>query len=297
MKSCFIICLTTVCFLDAANAGQDNPVDFDITTVSYLGEQRKEKMDVYSPLPHTDGIQRPAVLYIHGGGWAKGSKSGRRDKAIAAALAAHGYVVFSIDYHLTIFEGKVFKSKIRDPGWPQNIYDCKSAVRYIRQNAKQYGVNPDAIGVMGCSAGGHLALLTAMSSENGQLNSGGLYKNVPCHVSCVISFYGIPDVRVWGGGAFMGVDRAKHADQWALASPVTHLNSNSPPVLLVHGDSDETVNVKLSTDFAEELKAKNIPHQLIIVEGGRHSFELNTPKYALEPELFQFLKEHLNQGP
>jgi dipeptidyl aminopeptidase/acylaminoacyl peptidase len=102
---------------------------------------------------------------------------------------------------------------------------------------------------------------------------------------------------VWGGGAFMGVDREKHAYQWALASPVTHLNSNSPPVLLVHGDNDETVNVKLSIDFAEELKKKDIPHMLIIVEGGRHSFELNTPKYALEPELFQFLREHLKKGP
>jgi acetyl esterase/lipase len=294
MKCYFVICMASLCLLDAASAGESTPVGFEVATVSYLGEQRKEKMDVYSPLPHVEqGTRRPAVLYIHGGGWGRGSKSGRREQAIAGALAAHGYVTFSIDYHLTHFEGQVFKSAIHEPGWPQNIYDCKSAVRYIRKHAMQYGVNPDAIGVMGCSAGGHLALLTAMSSENEQLNSGGLYKNVPCHVSCAICFYGIPDVRAWGGGAFMGVDRVRHADQWALASPVTHLNNNSPPVLLVHGDSDKIVDVKLSIDFAEELKKKNVPHKLIIVEGGHHGFELDTPKFPLESELFDFLKEHL----
>ncbi len=279
------------CIAKSHNVEQNIQFNYEVTTVSYLGVKRKEKMDVYRPLPSHK--LKPAVLLIHGGGWATGSKNSKREKAIAVALVEQGYAVFSIDYHLTKFDGEIFKSKIKKPGWPQNIYDCKSAVRYIRKNASIYNIDPNAIGVLGCSAGGHLALLTALTSKNKVLNSGGLYKDISSDVSCVVSFYGIPDIRTWGGGSFMGINREEYAGQWALASPVTHLTAKSPPVLLVHGDSDKTVNVSLSIDFAKELEKKKVTHELVIVEGGEHSFNLNTSKYDLGPVLFKFFEGHI----
>jgi len=159
--------------------------------VSYLGQDRTEKLDIY--LPTVDHAKlTPAVLFIHGGGWVSGNKSDKRSRNIATFLAGQGYAVFSIDYKLTEFSGKRWQSKIAVPGWPQNIYDCKTALRYIRCNAGRYNIDADRIAIMGCSAGGHLALLTGFTSENQELNAGGLYKKYSCKVNCIIDMYGIP---------------------------------------------------------------------------------------------------------
>ncbi len=251
-------------------------------------------MDIYTPSePREQDLLRPAILYIHGGGWAKGSRLTERDIFIAKTLAENGYVVFSIDYHLTQFKGEAFHSEITIPGWPQNIYDCKSAVRFIRKNAQKYHIADQSIAVMGCSAGGHLALLTALSATNPILNSGGLYREVPSHVSCVVSFYGIPDIRTWGGDAFMGVDRRQSPDQWSLASPVTYLTNNSPPILLVHGDKDQTVSLSLAIDFSNELKTHKISHALLVLKDVGHSFGLELPHPNLKKKLLSFLEQHL----
>jgi acetyl esterase/lipase len=264
--------------------------------VSYLGNDRKEKLDIYLP-DSEDELKLPVILFIHGGGWEKGSKSSKRSVSISKTLAENGYAVFCIDYKLTQFEGKPWQSKISDPGWPQNIYDCKTAVRFIRKNAVKYRIDPDRIAVMGCSAGGHMALLTGMSAGNDELNRGGLYRNYSCDVSCIIDMYGIPDVRVWGGDAFLGLDSVQFAHQWELASPVTHLSDQTPPILILHGDKDETVGVKQSVDFVEKLKAKDLPYEFVVVKGGVHSFDLEPPQIDLRPVVMKFLNRYLKNKP
>lgn len=298
ITAAFLICTSVLSATNrtALTKGEEKNSFKCLENVSYLGENREEKMDIYLPLKET-GKPYPVVLFIHGGGWAIGSKTSNRAKTIAKAIVEQGYAVCTVDYKLTKFEGKPWKSKMRDPGWPQNIYDCKSAVQYIRKQASKYHFDQYNISAMGCSAGGHLALLTAISYENQELNAGGIYQDVPTHVNCVISFYGIPDIRTWGGDAFMGLDRKEHSKQWELASPVCHLSDKSPPVMLIHGDSDETVDVQLSIDFAKKLKGKKVPYELIVVKGGRHSFNLNVNKGYLKPDIFKFLKTHLRREP
>ena len=93
-------------------------------------------------------IRQPVIVWIHGGGWSKGSKNG----CPAIPLSAEGYNVVSINYRLT-----------DEASFPAQIDDCKGAIRWVRANANKYGFDPDRIGVWGSSAGGHLVALLGTS--------------------------------------------------------------------------------------------------------------------------------------
>ena len=260
--------------------------------VCYLDPNRVEKMDIY--MPNTDGGQDcfPAVLIIHGGGWIGGDKASMREKQIAYTLVKAGYAVFSINYQLAKYtkkNGKVEKWIIE--GWPQNIYDCKTAVRYIRKNAGSLGVDPDQIGVMGASAGGHLALLTALSANDTELNMGGFYNEFPSDVKCVVDLYGIPDVNKFGAYIF---ERAPNGLE--KASPVNYLSASTPPILIIHGDKDVVVNINFSKDFIDILRIKNIIYEFIIVPNGIHSFDINPAEMDLRPATLRFLGKYLKNS-
>lgn len=288
--------LAISCFADTATNANDEETDIKnayiiISDVEYLGPDRPEKMDIYMPL--TSSKVRPAILYIHGGGWAKGDKKDQIAISVCTFLAQQGYAAFSIDYKLTEYEGRAWNSRMMKGGWPQHIYDCKTAVRYIRKNAENYHVDPNKIAVIGSSAGGHLALLTALSSNHTELDQGGLYTDVPCNIACVVDMYGIPDVRVWGGSAFIDVDKSQKPEVWALASPITHLSGSAPPMLVIHGDRDEVVDVQQSIDFVNTLKEMKLEHQFVIVKGGGHGFDLQPPQMDLRPIVLDFFEKYL----
>jgi acetyl esterase/lipase len=258
--------------------------------ISYLGSDRKEKMDIYLPYKKPQGISNfPAVLYIHGGGWCAGDKAMKISKTSAEALVEKGYAVFCTDYSLNKGDKLV---------WPQNIYDCKSALRYIRKVAQQYDIDPNRIGVMGDSAGGHLALLLGFSAYNKQLNTGGLYTEYSSKVNCIIDLYGVPDVRVWGSGAFVDRNNEETRKILDLASPVTHLSESSPAVLIIHGTNDFIVDINLSKDFVKLLKVKNVEHEFVTVNGGFHAFTLYPDSLNggldLRPKVIDFLGKYLS---
>ena len=123
--------------------------------VPYLAGERSEKADLYLPAKRAAGVRSPAVLIIHGGGWSTGDKGREREFNIGTTLALHGYVGLSINYALSK-KGKVVT-------WPQNLHDCKTAVRWLRKNADRLHLDPDRIGVIGGSAGGHLASMVAVT--------------------------------------------------------------------------------------------------------------------------------------
>ena len=107
--------------------------------IPYLGLDRPEKCDLYLPVDTNKDNRFPAVVIIHGGGWRSGDKDRDREKNIAINLARSGYVCMSINY-LLIEEGK--------PAWPENLYDCKRAVQFLRKNAERFKLVPDRIGVI-----------------------------------------------------------------------------------------------------------------------------------------------------
>jgi len=257
--------------------------------VPYLGSDRTEKLDIYLPTASTGKI--PVVLYIHGGGWTQGDKAWGIEKPNCEALARAGYAAVSINYKLN--------TKGTCDAFPENVYDCKTAIRWIRKEAATYGFDPDRIAVAGGSAGGHLAMLMAYTPDVAELNAGGLYTEYPANVSCVINLFGIADVRKWGFRSFVGETLAADERQRILTmvSPITHVTSNTVPTLVIHGTKDPTVPFSQAEALVKALKEFGVPHELISVEGGFHAFPV-TPhsrnmQTDLVPPVLEFLKKYM----
>ena len=261
--------------------------------VTYLEKGRNEKLDIYIPYNKLPGVGKfPAVLNIHGGGWREGYKSRLITRRCAEAIVEKGYAVICNDYLLNTDERKA---------WPVNIYDCKTALRYIRKVADLYDIDADNICVLGNSAGGHLALLIGFSADSKELNSGGLYKEYPTDVRCIVNIYGIPDLRdvEWGPKSFVnkGEDTKKVL---SLVSPVAHLSTKSPPVLSVHGLKDELVPFSLSQGLEKIMKSKGLEHEMFAVPEGRHAFTLYPDavngQTDLRPRVIKFLDKYSGLG-
>lgn len=248
-----------------------------VIDVPFLEDGRKERLDVY--LPATEpAAPAPAVVWIHGGGWIGGTKTEARAKEICTTLAEAGYVTVSIDY------------KLGTGAWPQNLFDCKNAVRFLRAHAARYRVDPDRIAVAGGSAGGHLALMVAFTAGHADLEPAAPYPGVSSAVRCAIDMYGITNLltrqktdaagRPTGerAGGSLQVFRARDESDpvLRLASPVTHIGPQSPPVLILHGKIDSTVDYLQAEELARTLGEQRVPHELLLLEDAGHTFAFRT---------------------
>lgn len=237
------------------------------TDVVYgVADGQELKMDIYpaaTPGPH------PALLMIHGGGWAAGDKSG--DKGTATALSGRGVVCFSINYR--------FAPKYP---WPAQILDCARAARWVRAHAADYGVDPNRLGDWGGSAGGHLSLMLGVIEPDDYQSPDDPNRALSAKVQCVVDFFGPTDMRgtSFSPGAtgilknFIGAapgDPAA-ADKYADCSPITHATKDACPVLFVHGDADTLVPLQQSEVMKAELDKLSVENQLIVVKNGGHGF-------------------------
>jgi acetyl esterase/lipase len=253
--------------------------------VRYLADGRDEKADLYVPLQRSAQTLSPAVVLIHGGGWTGGKRDAARERNIGTTLALNGYVGMSIDYRL---------ATEATPSWPQNIHDCKTAVRWLRANAKRLQIDPERIGVLGGSAGGHLASMVALTGPADGLDPSGPWGEFSCSVRCAIPMYGVGEVRDSSSAKTMlGKTRAEAPQLYALASPITHVDAKDPPFLILHGTADKTVPVEQSEILAAALKRVGVEHDLVLVEGAPHTFDWQPKQQDLRPLALKFLDKHL----
>jgi acetyl esterase/lipase len=249
--------------------------------VDYLAADRTEKADLYLPANPRPGQRFPAVVIIHGGGWSYGDKRAAREINIGATLAQNGYVGMSVNYLLA---GKDHPG----PTWPQNLHDCKTAVRWLRANAERLHVDPQRIGAIGGSAGGHLAAMLAVAGPDLDPPGAG-----SCRISCAVDLYG---PVLWFAERDLPMfrkSRAEAPDLYKQASPLTHVDRNDPPVLILHGTADTTVAVADSEALAAALKAAGVEHQLVIIPDAPHSFHLEPRQRDLRPLVLGFFDKHL----
>jgi acetyl esterase/lipase len=255
--------------------------------VAYLPPGRAEKLDLYLPAEEPKpGEKRPGIVIIHGGGWTGGDKGAKREINIGTTLASHGYVCISINYALAS-EGH--------PTWPGNLLDCKRAVRWLRKNAEKYHVDPDHIGVIGGSAGGHLtAMLAVTGPEDGFEPDED--SSIPTRVQAAVPMY---------PGRAAGMDRdhvmflgklSEMPDVYRAAAPINHVNKGDAPMLILHGTADTTTPLSGSQRFAEKLQEAGVEHQLVIVEGAPHSFDLQPTQRDLRALVVGFFDKHLKPG-
>jgi acetyl esterase/lipase len=278
---------TTLCTLASPTITKD---------LNYLAPGRKEKLDIYHPSSPAPGTLAPAIVIIHGGGWIGGDKAAKREIITGNALAAAGYLCVSIEY----WKG----SKDR---WPTNLQDCKNAVRWLRMNAEKLKIDPTKIGVIGGSAGAHLALMLAYTAGNSEIDPKPLYPNVSDHVSACVNMYGISNLETRQGTDPTGMPNGKLSPttqlfsesreaaptKWKLASPVSHIRKSSPPTLTLHGIGDTVVDRAQSQELDRSLKAAGVESTLIMVPDATHAWPLKTPQFDHIPTVVNFFNRHL----
>jgi len=253
---------------------------------AYLPPDRTEKADLYFPEKLAANVKAPALLWIHGGGWTSGDKGQKRELNIGNNCAANGYVVMSINYLL--------QQKGAPPVWPQNLYDCKTAVRWLRANADRLHIDPDRIAVAGGSAGGHLASMVALTRPEDGLDPQGPYGEYSCAVRCGLDFYGPTDLGAMNNYLEMlGKPRSKDPAIYSKASPITYARKNSPPLLILHGTADKTVNITQSEALETALKNAGAVVGFERVLDAPHTFDLQPKQKDLRPVVFAFLDKYM----
>ena len=242
-------------------AEMPNPV-FRLSDLVFLPEGRRERLDLYVSHGRDFKVRRPGVLFIHGGGFTKGDKAEYRSASVSADLARAGYVVVSCDY--------VLGAKDQPGVWPRNIADCRDAVRWMRANADALGLDPGRIAVAGGSAGGYLALMVGLSDD--KTGPGGYSQaKHSAKVSAVIDMYGVVNFSKHGKGQVPGASAAEQA----AYLPANQCDPQDPPVLILHGTADTTVDIAQSDELAQALRAAKVSHEYVIVDGAPHTFDLH----------------------
>ena len=245
----------------AYTAEMPNPV-FRLSNLVFLPEGRPQRLDLYVRYARDLKVRRPGVLFIHGGGFTGGDKAEYRSASVSADLARAGYVVVSCNY--------VLGPKDKPGVWPRNIADCRDAVRWMRANADALGLDPDRIAVAGGSAGGYLALMVGLSDDKTGPGGDPAAKH-SAKVSAVIDFYGVVNFSKHGKGQVPGVSAAEQA----AYLPENQCDPQDPPVLILHGTADTTVDISQSDAMAKALRTAKVSHEYVVVEGAPHTFDLH----------------------
>lgn len=255
--------------------------------VAYLAANRKEKADLYFPLDHNKTKPLPGIIVIHGGGFNDGDKARSRELNIAENLTLKGYVCMSINYKLRRMQGQV--------SWPQSVYDAKAAVRYLRQEAAALGVDPDRIGVIGCSAGCNLAMMLATTSPADGFDAvkGEPYQDVSARVTCAVGFYGAVDLMNYHDMKMFAKTREEAPELYKKGSPITYLDAKDAPMLLVHGTADLTVPLSQSETYLKIAKEKGARCALEVIPDAPHTFDLQPKQRDLRPLVTAFFDQHL----
>ncbi|MDR1282892.1 MAG: alpha/beta hydrolase [Opitutaceae bacterium] len=265
--------------------------------IAYLGTDRAEKLDAWLPDPAVWSGPHPSVLFIHGGGWQGGDKANDRERNIGQNLSAAGYAVFSVNYLLNTREKDPVTGQIRTTrfAWPQNLYDCKTAIRYLRAESARFGIDPARIAVMGGSGGARLAQLLGATVRHDEFNRHGLYTEQSNAIACILSFYGNYDIRGTHHFADGGLPTEELAAKQAEASAITWIDKHTPPVVITHGSADKTTPVESSRLLAEHLRRLGVDYWYVEIAGAPHSFHLQPKQMDLRPTVLAFLAKHLGQ--
>ena len=219
-------------------------------------------------------LQKPAVLFIHGGGWRNGTR--QRFFQWAEKMTISGMAAFCISYRLS-HEGI----------YPAAIQDAKCAVRFLRANAAKYGLNPDRIGAVGTSAGAHLAacLATTGNKKIKTWEDKGGFADYASHINAAVLLNGEFDVPGWWKYGqyndfmldFIGKSYDEAPGLYAEASPITHIDSQTCPCLLIHGEEDKIAPICQSVDFYRQILLKGGNADLIRVPEAGHAWFYNEP--------------------
>lgn len=230
--------------------------EFDVPYVA--DGDTAQRLDIYFPEKQPKE-SLPLIVHIHGGGWMGGSKY----PCDVRRMTAQGYVVASIEYR--------FSQKAK---FPAQIQDCQAAIRWLRANAKRYHINAEKIGVIGGSAGGHLSALVGVTGGKKVFPTIGGNEDQSDAVQCVCDIFGpknfasvieqaekdknVKNIFKFNtpSDPYSELIGTKLSDEskTAAVSPITYVDKNSPPTLILHGTHDALVPYAQSEEFEAAMK-------------------------------------------
>lgn len=221
-------------------------------------------MDIYFPTAGT--TPSPVLLYIHGGSWTIGDKTTGFQLEEIPTIAAAGYFIASIDYRLA-----------PEYPFPAMIEDAKCAVRFIRAHAQELNLNPEKIGLLGVSAGGHVAALLGLADETAGWDT-GQYLEQSSRVQAVVDICGPTDFtdpifteKLKKKGFLLFSNVSPDQNMLASVSPITYVSAGDPPFLIVQGNQDPIVPPAQSQALYDRLVAAGVPAFLQLVTNASHN--------------------------
>jgi acetyl esterase/lipase len=238
-------------------------------------------LDLY--IPATGSASGAAIVYLHGGGWAVGTRR-RFGRAFLSwsptpldLLAQAGFAVATVDYRLS-----------GEARFPAQLHDVKAAIRWLRGNASRLGIDPSRVIAWGESAGGHLAVLAGLTGDRSELEGDvGDFVGESSAVGGAIDWYGPmnllslssqhpadsdkrPDDPGSWESSMVGVPLQTDPARTLAASPISYVHAAAPPIQIHHGTVDSQVPYAQSVEFADALRAAGGTVELVTVEGSDH---------------------------
>lgn len=264
--------------------------------VPYAKDSSKHHLlDIY--LPPNAKPNTPLVVWIHGGAWMLNDKYADMSymKNTIRTIVENGYALASIDYRYST-----------EAIFPAQIQDCNQAIEFLYQNAEKYLLDKNHFALVGFSAGGHLASLLALSKNNKVKAFYEKDNKMSFKIKGVIDFYGPSDFlaipkNLEPAGAIktsenilLGNTPLQRPDLAKWASPVTYVDKNDPPFLIIHGEKDQSVPYSQSVLLSSWLNLSGIDNQVFIVKDAPHYGEMFDAEY-LRKEIILFLDKNLKK--
>lgn len=226
--------------------------------VYYKNKDRALHLDAYF---NKSEKRNPGVIMIHGGGWRSGNKN--QMQVLAQEITSKGYSCFAIEYRLSL-EAK----------YPQGIYDVKNAIKFIKDNAKRFHVDPNKIAVLGCSSGGQMAALVGTTNEDLGFEDANYKSKSTSKVQAIIDVDGIlafkhPESEEGEMAAFwLNGTYEQNPEIWKMASALNHTDKNTAPTLFInssfdrfHAGRDDMIAILNQNKIYSEVKTiQNSPH-------------------------------------
>lgn len=276
------ICVVAVLFLPLISAaGQTNSEpwidyaagDYDIVpNVTYAKANNVElKLDLYLQKNRTR--PNPTLILFHGGGWVDGQKE--RNVLFLLPYLALGWSAVNVEY----------RTGHQSPA-PAAVEDCRCALRWIANHAREYSLDPAKFVLTGTSAGGHLALITGMLPSQSPFDrqcpveGGGRWNTATApevKVAAIVNWFGIADVA----DLVEGPNARNYAREWfgslgnaePLAkqlSPISYVRAGLPPIITIHGEEDDVAPYNQSVRLHSALDKAGVPNQLVTIRGRKH---------------------------
>jgi acetyl esterase/lipase len=259
--------------------------------IEYSNVGQRVAMDVVRP--KAPGAQPlPAILLVHGGGFRAGSRESYLP--MAAKLAQRGYVAATVSYRLAPRHQ-----------YPAAVEDVKAAVRFLKANAARFNLDPERIGAMGGSAGGHLVLFLGLTADVAELEGSGPNRDQSSRVACVVNYYGPTDFTQSYAKSvdaadvlplFLGGDLKSNRLAHQVSSPLNWVTPRAAPTLSIHGTEDKYVAYEHSVWLTERLLAAGVPAELETISGAGHGFKGADAERA-DARAFAFFDKYLKKAP